>query len=86
LLVNEDYQVAVMNDDSLETFHSLPYGGKEGFLADLIAENNPDDLHSDDVECLLNLADSSGAIYQGLYQSSRPEAAQRPGPRQQRQR
>lgn len=56
-LVNADYDVAMLNGNHLETFHSLPYSGKEGFLQELLKENHPDDLHSDDVSFLLNAAD-----------------------------
>lgn len=56
-LVNDDYQVAMMNDNKLEIFHTLPYSGKEGFLSELIEENHPDELHSEDVEYLMNAAD-----------------------------
>lgn len=59
-LVNEDYQVAMMNGNKLEIFHTLPYGGPEGFIEDIIAENAPDDLHADDVEYILNAAEISG--------------------------
>lgn len=60
-LVNSDYQCAMMNGDKLEIFHSTPYHGHEGFLADLLDEYAPDDLNSDDVEYLLNAAESEGA-------------------------
>ena len=59
-LTNEDYQVAMMNGDKLESFYSLPYGGAEGFLSDLLAENNPDDLHANDVEYILDVAEATG--------------------------
>jgi hypothetical protein len=59
-LTNDDYQVAMLSEDSLQIFHSLPYGGAEGFLSDLIEENNPDDLHADDVEYILNAAETAG--------------------------
>lgn len=59
-LVNEEYQVAMMNGDNLEEFYTLPYSGIEGFLADIVAENNPNDLHSDDKEFVLNAADVVG--------------------------
>tara|TARA_R110002020_G_scaffold29237_2_gene92319 strand:+ start:4273 stop:4602 length:330 start_codon:yes stop_codon:yes gene_type:complete len=50
-LTNEEYQVAMLNGDKLESFYSLPYSGNEGFLEDF--ENyNEDDLHSDDWEYL----------------------------------
>ncbi|MES2479441.1 MAG: hypothetical protein V4561_10155 [Bacteroidota bacterium] len=63
-LVNEEYQVAMLNGDKLETFHSLPYSGNEGFLSDLVNEYNPDDLNSDDVEYILNAGDITGFDFQ----------------------
>lgn len=58
-LVNDEYQVAMLNGDELEIFHSLPYSGDEGFLADIIADNEPDSLNSDDLEYILQAAKSS---------------------------
>ena len=58
-LVNKDYQVAMINGAELEIFHSLPYSGAEGFLSDLIAENEPDGLNSDDVEYIIHAAELS---------------------------
>lgn len=58
-LVNSEYQVAMLNGDSLELFHSLPYGGAEGFLSDLISEQEPENLNSDDVEYILNEAEAA---------------------------
>lgn len=63
-LVNEDYQVAMLNGDTLETFHSLPYSGHEGFLSELVTEYEPDDLNSDDVEYILNAGDITGFDFQ----------------------
>lgn len=34
-LTNEDYQVALMNGDKLESFYNCPYCGHEGFLEDM---------------------------------------------------
>ncbi len=59
-LINEDYQVAMMNGEQLEEFHTLPYSGIEGFLSDLVEENDPDDLHKEDVEYILQIADGIG--------------------------
>jgi hypothetical protein len=58
-LTNEEYQIAMMNGDKLESFYSLPYGGEEGFLCDLIDENSPADLHHEDVDYILNLAEAA---------------------------
>lgn len=52
-LVNAEYQVAMLNGNSLEIFHNLPYGGAEGFLCDLLEEYLPEHLHSDDIEYIL---------------------------------
>ena len=40
-LTNSEYQVAMMNDDKLESFYSCPICGHEGFLEDM--EHNEDD-------------------------------------------
>jgi hypothetical protein len=59
-LVNADYQCAMMNGDTLEIFHSTPYDGIEGFLSDLLEENEPGDLHREDAEYLLAAAGAEG--------------------------
>lgn len=59
-LVNADYQCAMMNGDTLEIFHSTPYDGIEGFLSDLLEENEPGDLHREDAEYLLAAAEAEG--------------------------
>ena len=38
---NSDFQVAMMNDDKLESFYSCPYCGHEGFAEDM--EHDPKD-------------------------------------------
>jgi hypothetical protein len=50
----------MLNENKLDLFHSLPYGGAEGFLSDLIEENQPENLHSDDVEYILDAAEIAG--------------------------
>ena len=37
-LTNSDYQTAMMNGDTLESFYSTPYEGHEGFWEDLVRE------------------------------------------------
>jgi hypothetical protein len=54
-LTNSEYQVAMMNDNKLESFYSLPYSGEEGFLEDLL-ELNPDNLNQEDIDYILSLA------------------------------
>lgn len=39
-LTNSDYQVAMLNDDKLESFYSCPEDGVEGFKEDLLEEGN----------------------------------------------
>lgn len=57
-LVNDDYQCAMMNGDTLEIFHSTPYDGHEGFLRDLVEEFSPDDLHHEDAEYIRQAAEN----------------------------
>ena len=38
---NSEYQVAMMNDDKLESFYSCPYCGHEGFLDEM--NHEPED-------------------------------------------
>lgn len=52
-LVNDSYQVAMLNEDSLEVWHSLPYSGEEGFISDLL-QISPETLNADDIEYLQN--------------------------------
>ena len=53
-LVNEDYQVAMINGDTLESFYSSPYEGKEGFFSDLVEEYP--DMHREDQEWFREIA------------------------------
>ncbi len=59
-LVNDDYQVAMVNGERLQVHHNTPYDGHEGFLSDLLTDLNPDDLHEDDVEYIIHAADQEG--------------------------
>ena len=68
-LVNADYQCAMMNGNSLEIFHSTPYDGIEGFLSDLIDENEPGDLHREDAEYLIQCADNEGIELTGEWKA-----------------
>jgi len=40
-LTNEDFEVAMMSEDLLESFYNCPICGHEGFLKDM--DHNPDD-------------------------------------------
>lgn len=55
-LVNDDYQVAMMNGDTLEVFHTTPYDGHEGFITDLLDEYTPDDLNGEDARYIYDCA------------------------------
>ena len=66
-LVNDDYQCAMMNGDTLEIFHSTPYDGIEGFLSDLPEENEPGDLHREDAEYLIQCAENEGIELTGEW-------------------
>jgi hypothetical protein len=59
-LVNDDYQTAMMNGDDLQVFHSTPYSGLEGFIEDLLADNDPSDLHNDDEQYIRDAAEAEG--------------------------
>ena len=68
-LVNADYQCAMMNGNSLEIFHSTPYDGIEGFLSDLIDENEPGDLNREDAEYIIQCADNEGIELTGEWKA-----------------
>lgn len=57
-LVNDDYQVLMMNGSRLEEWYSLPYEGGEGFLEDLLEEWF--DYHEEDREYLYHRAQGRG--------------------------
>ena len=57
-LVNDDYQVAMMNGDTLQVFHTTPYDGLEGFIEDLISENDPDDMNAEDANYIVEQAET----------------------------
>jgi hypothetical protein len=59
-LTNEDYQVCMMNGETLEMWYSLPYDGEEGFLEDLLHSYN--DMHNDDREYLDDIVESAGKV------------------------
>lgn len=59
-LTNSNFDVAMLNGESLEVFHSTPYDGHEGFLSDLLAKYSPDDLDGADEEYLRDCAEIEG--------------------------
>ena len=59
-LVNSDYQVAMMNGNIIEQFYNTPYSGLEGFISDLLEENEPDDINSEDADYILEIAEAEG--------------------------
>lgn len=70
LLVNEDYQCAMLNDDSgkLEIFHSTPYEGHEGFITDLLEEYAPADLNIEDARYILEMATQENVAINDAWQ------------------
>jgi len=49
-LVNDEYQVAMVRNGSLEIWHNLPYSGEEGFILDLMEDLDASTLNAEDVE------------------------------------
>jgi hypothetical protein len=74
-LTNDDYAVAMMNGDKLESFYSTPYEGHEGFLSDLLAEYAPDDLSGEDARFLRELIESDGLSGDAVPEAWRVEDA-----------
>lgn len=66
-LTNEEFQVAMMNGDKLEVWHSSPYEGKEGFFDDLVAEYA--EMHPEDQEWLRDIASARGVELPDLEES-----------------
>jgi len=57
-LVNEEYQVAMVEGLCLESFYSSPYEGKEGFFTDLLSEYPS--MHREDQEWFRDIAEATG--------------------------
>jgi hypothetical protein len=53
-LTNADFQVAMLNGETLESFYTSPYEGKEGFFDDLKGEF--EDMHHEDQEWFRDVA------------------------------
>ena len=73
-LTNSDYQACMMNGGKLETFYSTPYNCIEGFIADILAENDPSSLHPNDVEYILSAAKEEGATLPDVWVDAEREA------------
>ena len=59
-LTNSEYQVAMMNGDKLESFYTLSYHGREGFLDELLIDYNNGNIMEEDWEQLANICESNG--------------------------
>jgi|SRR5947209_878915 len=57
-LTNDDYEVAMLNGDKLESFYNSPYEGKEGFFDDLVDECA--EMHPEDQRWLREIAKALG--------------------------
>jgi hypothetical protein len=51
---NSEFQVAMMNGDTLESFYSLPYSGEEGFKDDFIGRDKSE-FNQDDINFLVQI-------------------------------
>ena len=58
-LTNDEYQVAMLNGDVLESWYWLSYEGHEGFLDDLIDEADSS-WHPDDLNELADICENNG--------------------------
>lgn len=56
-LEDEDWNCLMLNGEELDLFISTPYSGIEGFLSDILAEYNLDEIPVDDREYLESLSD-----------------------------
>lgn len=57
-LTNEEFEVAMLNGDTLESFYNSPYEGREGFFDDLLTEY--EDMHEEDKQWFRDLAERLG--------------------------
>jgi hypothetical protein len=55
-LVDEDYNVLMMNGFKLEAFYTLPYNGDEGFIEDF--SQDEDDYNREDWEYLQSIVEA----------------------------
>lgn len=59
-LINEDYQVAMLNGDDLEQWYFLSYHGNEGFIDDLYTDFKNGNIGEEDYEELANYLELEG--------------------------
>jgi hypothetical protein len=55
---NSEFDSAMMNGDTLETYYNTPYEGHEGFFGDLLDEYET--MHTEDQEFVRNIAKNLG--------------------------
>lgn len=60
-LVNDDFQTAMFNGDTIELWHNTPDHGHEGFLSDLLENLDPRELNQADIDYLIDAAGYEGA-------------------------
>ena len=61
-LTNSDYQVAMLNGDTLESFYFLSYHGNEGFLDELILDYHNGNIMEEDFEQLADICEANGEL------------------------
>lgn len=66
-LANDARQCAMLNGEELQIFHSTPHDGLEGFIDDLLSENEPGNLHRDDAEYIIECAKAEGIELTGEW-------------------
>ena len=74
-LTNSEYQIAMMNGDKLESFYTLSYHGREGFLDELLIDYNNGNIMEEDWEQLANICESNGEEEKAEEIRNRLEAA-----------
>lgn len=67
-LVNNDYQVAMMDGHIMKIFYSTPYHGHEGFIDELLNDYEPKDMNDEDCEYVLDIADQEGEDLPEVWQ------------------
>ena len=55
-LTNSNCDCAMMNGETLESFYSTPYEGKEGFFSELVEEF--EEMHEEDKEYMFQIAEN----------------------------
>jgi hypothetical protein len=66
-LINDDYQVAMMNGDTMEIYYTTPYHGFEGFIDELL-NDDPNIMNSEDADYILECAENDNVELPIIWQ------------------